>query len=186
MCISGQSLPCLLKNPYAYRWWSIMKREIWKTELNLTNNTWEIDRRKQTHDFKDKCRQTKRMNKKENIPDPIDDGQFQQWEESGKDGILLANTRLCRKCGGKKASITAINIELQWKERQREKHIVQTICSPLKTIILCAIQHWTGYCSSLSMSCFSLWLPSMFRLHILSSNKPKGNSAGTKITDFLS
>ena len=45
------------------------------------------------------------------IPDPIDDREFQELKESGKDGILLGITLNPKKCIGEKVRRIPINIK---------------------------------------------------------------------------
>ena len=73
------------------------------------------------------------------IPDPIDDREFQEWKESGKDGILLGITLNPKKCIGEKVRRIPINIKCRWKresvlEDENNKFLVPTIFSPLKII----------------------------------------------------
>lgn len=49
------------------------------------------------------------------IPDPIDDREFQELKESGKDGILLGITLNPKKCIGEKVRRIPINIKCRWK-----------------------------------------------------------------------
>ena len=54
---------------------------------------------------------TKQPKDRKVIPDPIDDREFQELKESGKDGILLGITLNPKKCIGEKVRRIPINIK---------------------------------------------------------------------------
>ena len=69
----------------------------------------------------------------------VDDREFQEWKESGKDGILLGTTLNPKKCIGEKVRKIPINIKCKWyresvHEDESNKFLVATCFSPFKII----------------------------------------------------